>query len=679
MGIRRNDDRFRDAMRGRLIVASVVVLSIRLVWMYVIPAWNEITTDFQNYYTSAWAVRHDRPLMDLYDTSAFHRENERARVLGRTALFNYFTPFSALVMWPIAHLRPQQAMRAWTIVNLAALAATVILVARSLKAPVFNVLLVALLGGDALGNNFAFGQFYIVLSLLLAAAVIWLERRPAVAGLFLAIASVAKVFPGLFLALFAWQRRLRVIAWSAIGVLLLTALGIGVMGWSPHRVFIEEVLPRMARGEVQDPYSVQWNTLQALLRRALVAEPGLNPDPIADIPWLFFFLRVLVTLGVVIVTFAALRGRKFGLIEYGGVIAAISLITPSQASYHQALFFPAVAAAIHFHSDLRIKMAFALAYALICSNYMGAGTRFDSGPALLLAFPRVYLVIALWLAFIVAVSRKAGGHRPPLQLRVALVGALAAASLVAFFDWQRWQADVADGAVMARPEHRGSLEVHPTVGSGGLVFSSLRESYSPFHPSAFGSGLVYESNGVISGRLPDGTGIRWPGAMEPALGPQSVVALSPDGRAIVERTRHDSNWRELLRRETILHDPAISPDGNSIAFSEWVNGRYRISEWSRAEGRVQVLIEGRADYRYPAYSPKSSELAFSTNESGSWNVSRLSLSTGHRELLAHSSGNDFMPAYSPDGTRVYFASDRHRGYRFTAIYSIVIDAIASIM
>ena len=41
--------------------------------------------------------------------------------------------------------------------------------------------------------------------------------------------------------------------------------------------------------------------------------------------------------------------------------------------------------------------------------------------------------------------------------------------------------------------------------------------------------------------------------------------------------------------------------------------------------------------------------------------------------MTSSYANDFMPAYSPDGTRLYFASDRRRGYRFTAIYTIALS------
>ena len=181
-------------MRLALLRTAVLVLALRLVWMYLVPSWTEITTDFQNYYTAAWTVRHHRPLVDLYDTSWFQRESERAGLEGQPALFNYFTPISALIMWPIANFRPIEAKRIWVVVNLVALFATVLLVARFLNASRTTILLIALLGGDALGNNFTFGQFYILLTLLLVCVVICRDGEQLVSGLCLALASAAKLF-----------------------------------------------------------------------------------------------------------------------------------------------------------------------------------------------------------------------------------------------------------------------------------------------------------------------------------------------------------------------------------------------------------------------------------------------------------------------------------------------------
>lgn len=87
-------------MRRGLLITAVIILAIRLLWMYGIPAWNEIYTDFPNYYTAAWMVADERPLTDIYDPVSFEREKWDAGIVGETAMFNYFTPPSALTMLP---------------------------------------------------------------------------------------------------------------------------------------------------------------------------------------------------------------------------------------------------------------------------------------------------------------------------------------------------------------------------------------------------------------------------------------------------------------------------------------------------------------------------------------------------------------------------------------------------
>ena len=132
----------------------------------------------------------------------------------QTALFNYFTPVSALVMWPVASFAALEAKRIWVVANLIALMAAVLVLAKFLNASRTFVLLIALLGGDALGNNFTFGQFYIALTLLLVLAVIWLEKRPALAGWCISVAASVKLFPALFIVQFAVLRRWKAVFWA---------------------------------------------------------------------------------------------------------------------------------------------------------------------------------------------------------------------------------------------------------------------------------------------------------------------------------------------------------------------------------------------------------------------------------------------------------------------------------
>jgi hypothetical protein len=594
-------------MRLRLVRIAVVLLGARLIWMYVVPAWNQISTDFPNYYTAAWAVRHETSLADLYDPVWFQHETVHAGITGQAALFDSFPPFSALVMWPLAKFSPLTAKRIWVVVNVLALAGIVLMVAGALGAPFSSVLLVALLAGDALGNNFLFGQFYIVLTLLIVAAFVYATRVPALAGWCLALAVVVKIFPILLLGYFVLARAWKAVAWTLIGIAVLSLAGVAVMGWTPHRTYIEEAFPRSLRGEIQDPYNVQSNSLQALLRRALVYEPGLNPRPIADAPGVYLFLRPLLILMIVLSALAACWSsqRKAGL-EWGILVGALLLTMPAQASYQQFLLFPGIAAMVHTDIDRRFRVAAGVAFALICSNYMGAMSGMNEGLSMLIAFPRVFLVLALWISFLYIAGAR-------LRVVPILAAATVAAAISAFVELERWQSDTADRASMVSAEAAGFIETHPEVTAMGLTYLTMREP-----------GFVR--------RFPDGSELK-------------VDDIPP-----VERSS--------------------TADGNFVAFSERVDGRYRISEWSRATGQTRTLLQGPADYRYPAYDLSGGSLAFATDAAGNWDIGRWSRSDGHQTILTTSSANDLTPFFSPDGRTIYFSSDRRRGYRFTAIFAI---------
>jgi len=552
------------AIKRVLLWSAIAVLGGRLVILYLIPAWNSIVTDFPNYYTAAWAVRHGDPLSDLYDPVWFEREKHHAGIERPAALFNYFPPINALVLWPLANLSPIGAKRAWTVLNMVALGAVILLTVKATGIGFLPAMAIALLGGDALGNNLAYGQFYIVLTLLLLAGVLAAERFPAIAGAAVATGTVAKLFPMALLVYLAIRRKYRVLIWAATAMIALTLVGVVVLGWAPHRVYLQEVLRPTLRGEIQDPYNVHWNTLQALLRRAFVREEILNPAPILDAPWLFFFLRPLVSIAIVAVTlFAISRARRHDLlVEYGAIIAMVSLITPSQASYHQVLFYPAVAGGIASARRLTAAFVFAGIFALICSNVMGATAAFDRGLAMVLAFPRVYLALALWVIFLVALNPS----KPAFGPRFAVVGAgaLLAILTIAFLENNRWAADIADGATLVPLAHESMLDVQPRFVNDHLVTSSLgADGFSTLPPET-----------------------------EPP-------AQSPDGRWTVFATNARGNWDIALRSNrtgeirflttSSANDvtPCFSPDGRSVYFASDRHRGYRFTTIYRVDVDVR--------------------------------------------------------------------------------------------
>jgi hypothetical protein len=535
-------------LKRRLMKAAVTLLAIRLLVVFIWPAWNALTTDFPNYYTASWALVQGEDMRALYDPVEFQEIAGRAGIDGIAVLFNYFPPLSAAVMAPLAGFSALTALRIWTLVNLFALAALIRLVSKHSGLDLLPTTLLALLATDALGNNFLFGQIYLPLTVLLLLGMTWSDRRPNASGFVLALATAVKVFPAVFLIYLVCRRRWRALTWTGVWLVVLTGLATFFIGWEPHRIFLVEVVPRMIHGEIQDPYNIGWNTFQALLRRSLVPEPAWNPNPLFDAPGVYFFLKTAVNLSVLLLTGMALRSDRIKpLTAFLVLFLAVSLLSPSQSSYHYVLLIPGVALLVQ-DSRKAVRVGAVFCLLLICSTALGAASRFDSGWLSLLAFPRAYLVLGLWLALM-------WEFRPMVPLS-AIAAIVVVSALAGYLSLQRWSADEIDGAVMLAPELHGYIEVQPRFGSTGIEF-------------------------------------------------QSMVA---------------NGWAAR----------SIPTDSSGPVQKDWT--------------------------------------VYSTFERGNWDVAARNLRTGESRILTSSQANDLMPVLSPDGREVVFASDRRRGYRFTAIY-----------
>ncbi len=663
-------------MKRILLHIAIAVLAIRLLWVFMIPAWSRITSDFPIYYTSAWAVRHGEPLMDLYDPYWFNRETARAGIPDSLSMFGVYPPFSALVLWPLADSAPIVARHFWTIFNLGVLGAVIVLVSRATSMSLGLVTLIALLGGDALGNNFMLGQFYIVLTLLMVLTLEYADRSAWLSGLSTAVGAFTKVFPGLLVVYLLLTRRWRACWWTLAGSVVIFATTLLLMGATPHAVFLRDALPRAIRGEILDPYNVHFNALQTLIRRAFILEPSLNPHPIANLPAVGFFLKSFSSMAIVLITFLTLQHslsterHDHRLFELGAMITAVLLITPAPGTHHSFLLFPGIVAAVDRFKSVISRYAVCGAFALACSNAMGAGARWDSGWSMLLAFPRAYLMLALWLVFIVS-SGLFRMKRRPLLIGLGLV--TVSAALFTSREVERWANDERDGAVMA-DVGSPQMMTYPTLAPFGFIYSAFQDGAVQHASSHFGKGFVSELRGSISGCCLEGRNFSYSGLTEPVMGVDSVVALQVAGHstALVERSHADGDWQELFRRDTVVHDPAVSADGGRIAFSEWVNGHYVISEWNRSDRSIRTVASSPGDHRYPAYSPSDRWLFYSENVSGEWNIVRFSKSDNLRVRITSSESNDLMPQVSSDERTLYFASDRRRGYRYTAIYKMTL-------
>lgn len=221
-------------------LASIVLAHYAQVWT-VVPASLAPTSDFAGTYVASTLIRSGEPA-EIYDTAA----ERQALVAGGAPVSHDNIPFenppaAAVVTIPLTLLSAGAAWRTWSLLQLALMVLSLLLVARSApwpaalaRLPRVAIVLVAL-AGFGTGLLFLEGQWDGVSVLGLAAAyALWRRDRPAAAGFALGFtAAIAK--PQLVIGVAAYMVGRR--DWRAVGGALAGAavtVLIGLIGAGPH-------------------------------------------------------------------------------------------------------------------------------------------------------------------------------------------------------------------------------------------------------------------------------------------------------------------------------------------------------------------------------------------------------------------------------------------------------------
>ena len=192
-----------DARALLVIEIALLLIGGGIFCFRVLPhAWRTVNTDFPNYYITARLV-HEGYLTDrIYEWDWFARQKDRLGIDQNVVGFNSLTPISALALVPISSLDSITAKRGWILLNLLLLVPTLCLI-RSLSGLPWRWLGIATLFSFPLYKNLEYGQYYLVLLLLLAGALwLYVRRWSATAGALVALAAGLKVFPIFFIFYF---------------------------------------------------------------------------------------------------------------------------------------------------------------------------------------------------------------------------------------------------------------------------------------------------------------------------------------------------------------------------------------------------------------------------------------------------------------------------------------------
>ena len=676
----------------------VLLLAVSYFCVHALPrAWRTLNTDFPNYYLGARLVHEGYDTSRMYEWRWIQREKDHRTMDIPLVGEIPFTPFSTLVVWPIAEFPPLAAKHIWIVFNLVLLLPLCWLI-RSMTGLAYQRIALVFALSLPLQRNFEFGQFYLVLLFLIVAACwLYVRKQNAASGSLIAIAAACKIFPVLFLVFFVQRRNWRALTSALVTGLAIAVLSIAVFGWNAHRVFLQQVLPWALRGEALSPYVTSAQSISSVLHFLFLSEPTWNAQPWHSSPLLYAVLQP--TLQMLLLAPAILLIRRDDLthertiLEWSAVLTVSLVISTMPASYHCVLIaFSVCVLGAELLKRERYGWLAALAVA-----YLGIGfpmpNESHAGLAVLLYVPRLPLMIAVLLGHYALLwrdrSEKSVGWEWSGYAWLALLSIATVLSIRSTLRVQ--EAMRSEYAYLVPDQGWAFSEDAPTFADGQMRLIAMtgqsgyrllaRGEDSPMNSSAdddlsFATSkdqlFVEKARGGRSEIVDLHSGASVVDEAEEPL-------LSMDGRDLAY-VRADHGRGHLFVRESFeskdARDVALTPAAINVYDVAFLSpGAYAVAGVEAGRAPQIYLTDGRhangplalGEARYPALSPDGQWMAYSALDHGVWNLWVRNQETGATRRVTNVPCNQIEPSWEGDSKTLLYTTDCGRSLWQTAI------------
>jgi len=543
-----------------------------------------------------------------------------------------------------------------------------------------------------LHRNLLDGQFYILLLLLIVAALwSYVEGHDAAAGALVGLAAACKIFPAI-LFIFFWKRR----AWKTLWSGLLTsaicvAFAIVVFGTQIHHVYLHEVLPATLRGEALPPYATGSGSITSLMHYLFLSEPEWNPHPwhasVMAYAVLLPLVQMLLMAPVVLLLASGRQTRHVVILEWCVLLTAALTVSTIPASYNFVLMvFPLCVLAARVLTQQRCTWLFVilLSFAMIGSAFPSAGP--GRGLSILFFMPRLPVMMAATAGMAILLWRERESSTRFWSLEncafamlfllsagLTVIRTLKLETLARTEMAYRLPADHAMGYLRSSPQSSdGKLRYIAMMPAGYRLVTE--DGVSRIQDEAGSDDLSFAVNGNDV----------W---VERAQARQSVIVRQSDVRPLV----------------TGAHDPAFSSNAGAVYLRDhlgrgqlWLAGSsqpltpeslnvYEAAFHSRDLYAVSASLHGGApalylrsagnaltilpvgEARYPAISPDGKWLVYSRFKAGFWNLWLRDLSNGTTQRITELPCNQIQPSWEQDSRHIVYGSDCGRALWFTAV------------
>jgi hypothetical protein len=679
-----------------------LLIAVAFLGLHTLPrAWTKLNTDFPNYYLMAQLAHEGYDTSRVYEWTWVEREKDHRSLDIPAVGMVPLTPFSTLVMWPLVTLPALAAKHVWIIVNLALLAPLCWFI-RSLTGLSYRRIALILAFNFPLQRNLLYGQYYVLLLVLIVAACwCYVKEHYVLSGALIAVAAACKIFPVLLVVLFLQRRNWRACASFAVTGIGTAAVSIAVLGWGVNRTYLHQILPWALRGDAMPPYIPSAASISHILHYLLLPEPQWNPHPWHNSPLLYALLQpalqMLLLAPAILLIRRNDRTPQRIVLEWIGLLTASLAISTAPASYHFVLMvFPVcVLAALLIERGMNIWF-----FALIVA-YLGIGFPMPTpgrpiGPAILFFTPRLFLMVAVLLGIYLMLRRS-----PRVQgaaadwSHYAWVSFMVVAALLSMHSTlQREQSVRQEFAYRVPLETQFLLNGDPVeTGSATNYLAGSANGYhlvtagnttwvdpSPDDDLSFSAGpgetFVEKARGGVS-EIIDPLDPLNPGKAIVENGQNPMLSIEGQDLAFVRADRGRGRLM-VLRSFQSGHstEAALTPPSINVYDASFISQREFAVSGVEDGQPLRIYLTDQShqntpldlgESRFPAFSPDGHWMAYSRLEHGVWNLWIRDRQTGAVRRVADVPCNQIESSWEADSKTLVYANDCGRSVWFTAI------------
>ncbi|MEQ8625209.1 MAG: glycosyltransferase family 87 protein [Vicingaceae bacterium] len=407
-----------QSVRQALISIWLISAACFILYKGAIPAWQDKSSDFSNYYTSAALLKNGESLAKFYDTIWFDKKAKEVGV-KEGAKFSPFPPATAFLYLPLTVMPPLVAKRFWMICNLLLLFILIYQIKKLGSSTFLESAFLFSLFMTPIASNIRLGQSYLLFTLFLTTFLLGIRnKKQLLSGSLLGIASSLKYFPIVYL-FYAIKLKRKLILGLLVGVTLTLSAPIFIDGLDPYYAFLKEFWNHLNGNlSMQGQFSFSFQSVDALLANLFIFDAELNKTPTIAFPLLKSIIKMLFVAVIVSLSLWVFKKKVQTPEELTIAIIVIGafLIVPASATYHLLLILPALYLAINLlkkEGNFKKEIITILLLIFLTCNLLPHHIPYlPDFPTLntIIHFPRLYGLIALFAFLIILQKRLSQNH-----------------------------------------------------------------------------------------------------------------------------------------------------------------------------------------------------------------------------------------------------------------------------